>query len=84
MPKFTITVTDKALAKLQAVVNTHNQNNGATLTVQQWLDLHVKDVAINQDLAAALQTIQQEQQQLAQAALDAAVSAERDRLLTEL
>lgn len=60
MPEFTITVTDTQLAKLQAVVVAHNANTGQTLTVQQWLDLHLQELAIADDLTAAVRTLQEQ------------------------
>ncbi len=84
MPKFTITVTDTQLAKLQAVVVAHNANTGATLTVQQWLDLHLKELAIADDLTAAVRVLQEQQQRDAQATLDAAINTTRDELLAQL
>ena len=84
MPKFTITVTDTQLAKLQAVVVTHNANTGQTLTIQQWLDLHLQELAIADDLTAAVRTLQEQQQQDAQATLDAAINTTRDQLLAQL
>jgi hypothetical protein len=84
MPDFTIHVTDKQLPKLQAVVNECNGNSGTTLTVQEWLDLHVKEVCIQRDLAASVQAAHEQTQKDAQAALDAAVAAERAQLLADL
>ncbi len=84
MPKFTITVTNTQLAKLQAIVNTHNANTGQTLTVQQWLDLHLKELAIADDLTAAVRVLQEQQQRDAQATLDTAINTARDELLAQL
>jgi hypothetical protein len=40
MPTFTITITDLALAGLQAIVARYNADSGTALSVQDWLVLH--------------------------------------------
>lgn len=84
MPKFTIDLTDKALARLQAEVDRTNGNQGTALTVTEWLNLHVAELCIADDLAAAVQRLVGEQQKDAQAALDAAIRTARDELLASL
>ncbi len=84
MPKFTVTLTTKHLSRLQKVVDTYNANSGQTLTVGAWILLHLKDVVITEDLAANSRAITEAHQRDAEAGLSAAVTAERDRLLTEL
>ena len=84
MPKFTIDLTDKALAGLQAQTNRYNGNTGGTLTVQQWILLHLNEMAIADDLAAAADQLRRDAERDGQAALDAAVRAARDQLLTAL
>jgi len=84
MPKFTIDLTDKALAGLQAEVNRYNGNAGTALTVQQWIVLHLQEIAIAPELTAAIGQLRQQQEADANAALEAAVKAARDHLLASL
>jgi hypothetical protein len=77
MPTFTITITDLALAGLQAIVARYNADSGTALSVQDWLLLHLKELAIQDNLLAAAQTFQR---QAEQSAADA-INAERTRLL---
>jgi len=84
VPRFTIDITDKALAKLQTHVDRTNENQGTALTVQQWLVLHVNEIAIAQDLGAAVDGIRQQEETNARSALEAAVKTARDQLLAAL
>ena len=84
MPKFTIDLTDKALTGLQAQTDRYNGNTGGTLTVQQWILLHLNEMAIADDLAAAADQLRRDAERDGQAALDGAVRAARDQLLTAL
>lgn len=77
MPTFTLTISDPALEGLQTVVARYNGDNGTTLSVQDWLLLHVKEIAIQDDLLAAAQTFRTQAEQSAADAL----RAERERLL---
>lgn len=77
MPTFTITITDLALAGLQAIVARYNADSGTVLSVQDWLLLHLKELAIQDELLAAAQTFQR---QAEQSAADA-IRTERQRLL---
>ena len=84
MPRFTIDLSDAAVARLQAVVSRYNQDQGTALTVQQWFVLHLKEVAIAPDLAVAAEQLQRQAEADAQTVLDAALRAERDRLLGQV
>ncbi len=84
MPQFTITISQAALDKLKAEVDRYNNDNGATLTVLQWTTLHLKEVAIARELSSAVAAIQHQQQEDANAALQAAVITARDSLLQSL
>ena len=84
MPKFTIDISDKTLARLQAEVERTNANQGTALTVQAWIVLHLQELAIAPELAAAVNQLRQQQETDAQAALDAAVRAARDAMLADL
>lgn len=84
MPQFTITLSQKAVDRLQVHVQRTNDANGTNLTMRDWVELHLKEIAIADDLAIATQAIQEQQQRDAQDALQAAVRAQRDRLLGDL
>ena len=84
MPRFTIDLTAAAVQRLQALVTAHNQNTGQALTVQDWLTLLVKERAIADELAATADQLRRQAEADATAALEAAVKAERDRLLATL
>lgn len=84
MPKFTIDLTDKTLARLQAEVDRYNGNQGTALTVQAWILLHLQEIAIAPDLAATVDQLRQQQEADANAALEAAVRTARDQLLASL
>lgn len=72
MPTFTITLSPQAVAKLQAVVDRYNANTGQTLTVRDWIALHIKEVAIADDLMAEHQRLQREHEESLRAAVEAA------------
>ena len=84
MPKFTIDLTDKTLAGLQAEVNRYNGNTGSALTVADWIDLHLREVAIAPELSAAIDQLRKQQETDANATLTAAITAARDQLLAAL
>ena len=77
MPRFDIEISDAALAGLQRVVNIYNANNGSALTVQDWLLLHLKELAVQDDLMRAAEDLRRQAEETAAAALQ----AERQRLL---
>lgn len=80
MPQFTITISQAALNRLTALVDTYNANSGQSLTVAEWIVLHLKEVALANDLAAAAQALERQKQQ----ELQQAIAAERERLLRTL
>lgn len=84
MPQFTIKLSAKALAGLQAMVERNNADSGRSLTVGDWLTLHVKELLITEELARSAENLRQQAERDANAALDAALRAEKDRLLREL
>ena len=77
MPRFTIDLSDAALAGLQVLAARYNADNGADLSVQEWLLLHLKELAVQDDLLR----IAGELRRQAEADADAAFKAERQRLL---
>ena len=80
MPRFTIDLSQKAVDKLQVQVQRTNDAQGSTLTLKDWIVLHLKEVATADDLAAAFEQLQRESQDT----LTAASRAKRDQLLQEL
>ena len=84
MPKFTIDLSDKALAGLQPEVNRYNGNAGTALTVAEWIDLHLQEIAIAPELGAAIDQLRKQQETDANAALAAAITTARDELLASL
>ena len=84
MPKFTIDLTDKALAGIQAEVSRYNGNAGTALTVADWIDLHLREIAIGPDLNAALDQLRKQAEADVNAALTAAITAARAELLAAL
>jgi hypothetical protein len=84
VPKFTIDISDKTLARLQAEVDRTNANQGTALTVQAWILLHLQEIAIAPDLAAAIEQLRQQQETDANAALETAVKTARDELIASL
>jgi hypothetical protein len=65
------------VTRLNVIVARYNADQGTDLSLQAWLQLHAREVAIQEDLAAehALLTRQ------AEADVAAALRAARDRLL---
>jgi hypothetical protein len=77
MPRFTVELSESAVTRLQVVVEVYNQNNGLSLTVQDWITLHLRELAVQDQLAASERTLRQQAEQTHAAA----VAAERQRLL---
>ena len=84
MPEFTIPLTQNTVDRLQAQVQRTNENAGTILTLQQWLALHLKELAIADDLAAAAPAINEQAEKDARTAAADAIRQERDRLLAAL
>ena len=84
MPTITFTVSNAVVARLQAVVDAYNTQSGTTLTIKQWVIQTIKDVAISAELTAAVEQLQQQSDQDAEAALTTAIEAERQNLLNAL
>ena len=80
MPQLTITLTDAHIAKLQTLVTAHNAAHGTTFDLRAWVLRHLKELAIQNDLAARAQALEAK----GQADLQLAVQTERDAMLTAL
>ncbi len=74
---FTITLSQAAVDRLQLVTARYNAENGASLTLSDWMHLHLRDVAIQEEWAQSAEQLQRQAQTDAQAA----ILAERTRLL---
>ncbi len=84
MPDFTITLSAKAVQRLKAVLQRYNDNQGTSLTLKQFLRLHVQEMAIADDMAAATAAIMETVQRDAATAQSAAIRTARDELIQEL
>jgi hypothetical protein len=78
-PQFTLTLTPATVARLQRVVARHNGEHGAALTLGEWLALHVRELAVQEEL------VEEQQRLVRQAERDvaAALLAAKERLLGE-
>ena len=81
MPQFTINLSANALARLQVIVERNNADTGRSLSVRDWIALHLKEMAIAEELARSAENLRQQAERDANAAFDAALRAEKDRLL---
>ena len=84
MPQFTIDIPQKAVDRLHLIVARYNHETGDNLTLAQWLDLHVRELSIAEELAASAAALQKQVEDQARDDVTAAVRAERERLLDAL
>jgi hypothetical protein len=77
MPEFRITLSDAAVARLQVILAEYNVLHGTDLTLPAWVTLHLRELAVRRELTQAGETVQQQ----AQADAAAALAAEKDRLM---
>jgi len=77
MPRFEIELTDAAHTGLQRLVTRYNADNGTALTVDGWIHLHLRELAVQDEIVRAAEDLQKQAQETASAALQ----AERLRLL---
>jgi hypothetical protein len=73
---YTIEVPDRLVAGLNRLVGRYNAGTGNALTVPEFLQLHVLELAVGDDLQAETERLQKQ----AQEDVAAAVLALRDRL----
>jgi hypothetical protein len=76
MAKYTQNVPARLIGGLRKIVGRYNADNGAELTVAEWLQLHVLEIAVQDELAAEHKRLTEQ----AQADVTAGVLALRDRL----
>ena len=84
MPKFSLDLTDKAVQRLQGFVTTYNQNEGTALTLLQWITLHLQEMAVAEELGAAIEGMRRQSEIQANRDFEATVKAERTRLIATL
>jgi hypothetical protein len=77
MATYTINLKDEAVARLQELVARYNGDNGAALTVEEWVTLHLKELAVQDELLRSAEELRRQAEETARAAL----IAERKRLL---
>jgi len=77
MPQFAIDLSDAAYTGLQRLVMRYNADNSAALTVEEWIHLHLRELAVQDEIVRAAEDLQRQAQETAAAALQ----AERQRLL---
>ena len=77
MPRFELELSEAAVTGLQRIVARYNADNGAALTVADWILLHLKEVSVQDELLRAADDLRRQAEETAAAAL----RAERTRLL---
>jgi hypothetical protein len=77
MPTFNIELKPGAVERLQQLAARYNGDNGAALTLEQWISLHLRELAVQDELMRAVEELQHQ----AQLTTQAAFKAERKRLL---
>lgn len=80
MPQFTINLSGQAVTRLQAIVQRYNENIGQKLTVAQWLELHVKELVVADDLAERARELERQ----ANERLQAEIQNAREALIASL
>jgi hypothetical protein len=80
MPNLTIIISDQAANRLNVRVAEYNLANGTSISLTQWVALHLRELAMERDLLRAADDLR------AQAERDvaAAIIAQRERLLREM
>jgi hypothetical protein len=71
MPDFTITISDKVIARLQVLTAKTNEATGQNLTVKQYVITHLKNMVIGDEFAAAMEMLEAARDEQYQAALQA-------------
>jgi len=91
MPRLTITLDgktadlpDAVVPRLQVLCDRTNAAQKTPITLLDWLELNLKELAVADDLAAAIRQLQEQQQADAQATLETAIKTARDQLIASL
>lgn len=69
MPEITAKVGDRVYRGVQALVDRYNAERNEALGVEEWLSLHIKELALQEDLLARSAAIQRDFQARAEEAL---------------
>lgn len=80
MPQLTIDISDAAQARLDLVVSDYNVANGTDLDLAAYLDLHLRELAVQRELAAKVEQLKRQTED----DLHAAIEAEKQRLLSSV
>lgn len=80
MPRITITLSPLALQRLEAVVSRYNAATGSSLTLTDWIELHLKELAIFDDLVAAHRDLRDRKER----ELEKEARLLRDQMLSQL
>jgi hypothetical protein len=80
MPEIRINLTDEAAVRLQVVVGIYNEATGQALTLPQWIHRHLREIAIQRELAGLQGTIEAIRQQAENDAGET-IRTEHERLL---
>jgi len=71
MPDFTVTISDKVIARLQAITAAHNQATGESLTAKQWVIMRLKNMAMGDEFGQQIEVIRAASDQQFQDAVEA-------------
>ena len=80
MPTFEINLSSAAVARLQAVVSRYNANTGESLTVKEWVLTKLREMAIGEELIAAIPELERQRD----TAFAQAIEAKKKELLDGL
>jgi hypothetical protein len=80
MPQLTFDITDATRQRLDLVVADYNATNGTSLTLEEWLDLHLRELAVQREFATRVEQLKRQTED----DLHAAINAERERLLSSV
>lgn len=80
MPRFPIDLKQPVVDRLQKHVQRTNETNGTSYTLLQWITLHLKEVAISEELPVIVERLQQKSQK----ALNEAIRREQKRLMDSI
>ncbi len=79
---FTVNVDQPELERrLALIVARYNARNGTNLATRQWITVHLREIATNEDLSAAGTRIAEEKRAQLEAEIATELQAEKDRLL---
>lgn len=81
---FTTVISDPTRARLQKLCDRTNKTEPKPLSLTEWLELNLKEMAIQQDLSAAIPGLQTDQQAASETALTEAIASRRRELLDQL